>query len=47
MMVAHHRSALRFTMRTTKGWRRAALPLAVAVLGARMAIAAARLALGR
>ncbi len=33
MMVAHHRSALRFTFRTTKGWRRAALPLAV--LGAR------------
>ena len=30
MMVAHHRSALRFTLRTTKGWRRAALPLAVA-----------------
>ncbi len=27
MMVAHHRSALRFTVRTTKGWRRAALPL--------------------
>ena len=26
MMVAHHRSALRFTFRTTKGWRRAALP---------------------
>jgi N-acetylglucosaminyl-diphospho-decaprenol L-rhamnosyltransferase len=47
MMVAHHRSALRFTIRTTKGWRRAALPLALVVLGARMAIAAARLALGR
>ena len=30
MMVAHHRSALRFTVRTTTGWRRAALPLAVA-----------------
>ena len=28
MMLAHHRSALRFTFRTTKGWRRAALPLA-------------------
>ena len=37
MMVAHHRSALRFTFRTTKGWRRAALPLAVLVLAARMA----------
>ena len=23
MMVAHHRSALRFTVRTTTGWRRA------------------------
>lgn len=44
MMVAHHRSALRFTMRTTTGWRRAALPLAVVVLGARMAIATVRLA---
>ena len=39
MMVAHHRSALRFTLRTTKGWRRAALPLAVLVLGVRMAMA--------
>ena len=29
MMVAHHRSALRFTVRTTSGWRRPALPLAV------------------
>ncbi len=47
MMVAHHRSALRFTIRTTKGWRRAVLPLALVVLGARMGIAAARLALGR
>ncbi len=47
MMVAHHRSALRFTVRTTKGWRRVALPLAVIVLGARMAMATARLLLGR
>jgi N-acetylglucosaminyl-diphospho-decaprenol L-rhamnosyltransferase len=47
MMVAHHRSALRFTMRTTKGWRRVALPLAVAVLAVRMAMASARLALRR
>jgi hypothetical protein len=44
MMVAHHRSALRFTVRTTSGWRRAALPLAAVVLGVRMAMAAARLA---
>ena len=47
MMVAHHRSALRFTYRTTKGWRRAALPLAVLVLGIRMGLATGRLALGR
>jgi N-acetylglucosaminyl-diphospho-decaprenol L-rhamnosyltransferase len=47
MMAAHHRSALRFTYRTTKGWRRAALPLAVLVLGVRMAFATARLAVGR
>jgi N-acetylglucosaminyl-diphospho-decaprenol L-rhamnosyltransferase len=45
MMVAHHRSALRFTVRTTSGWRRAALPFAALVLGVRMALAAARLAL--
>jgi N-acetylglucosaminyl-diphospho-decaprenol L-rhamnosyltransferase len=47
MMVAHHRSALRFTVRTTTGWRRAALPLAVLVLGVRMAMAGARIALSR
>ncbi len=47
MMMAHHRSALRFTTRTTKGWRRAALPGAVVVLGARMAIASVRLVLAR
>ena len=47
MMLAHHRSALRFTVRTTKGWRRALLPLAMLVLGARLALAAARLAVSR
>jgi N-acetylglucosaminyl-diphospho-decaprenol L-rhamnosyltransferase len=47
MMLAHHRSALRFTFRTTKGWRRAALPLAVVVLGARMAMATLRLVFSR
>jgi N-acetylglucosaminyl-diphospho-decaprenol L-rhamnosyltransferase len=45
MLVAHHRSALRFTVRTTSGWQRVALPLAVVVLGLRMAMASARLAL--
>ena len=47
MMAAHHRSALRFMFRTTRGWRRVALPLAVLVLGARMAIASVRLAVSR
>jgi N-acetylglucosaminyl-diphospho-decaprenol L-rhamnosyltransferase len=47
MMAAHHRSALRFTVRSTSGWRRAALPLAAAVLGLRMAMAACRLVLSR
>jgi N-acetylglucosaminyl-diphospho-decaprenol L-rhamnosyltransferase len=47
MMLAHHRSALRFTVRTTQGWRRVALPLAVLVLGLRMALATLRLAFGR
>ncbi len=47
MMAAHHRSALRFTVRTTRGWRRAALPLAAVVLGARMAIAAVRIAVSQ
>jgi N-acetylglucosaminyl-diphospho-decaprenol L-rhamnosyltransferase len=47
MLVAHHRSALRFTVRTTSGWRRAALPLAAAVLGLRLALATARLAVKR
>jgi hypothetical protein len=47
MLVAHHRSALRFTVRTTSGWRRVALPVAAVVLGLRMAMALARQAIGR
>ncbi len=47
MLLAHHRSALRFTVRTTTGWRRALLPLAVLVLGARLVLAGGRLALSR
>jgi len=47
MMAAHHRSALRFTVRTTKGWRRLALPAAALVLGLRMLVATVRLALTR
>jgi N-acetylglucosaminyl-diphospho-decaprenol L-rhamnosyltransferase len=47
MMAAHHRSALRFTVRTTRGWRRAALPLAALVLGARLAMTTVRIAVSR
>jgi len=47
MMLAHHRSALRFIVRTTEGWRRLALPLAGVVLGARMAMDALRIAFER
>jgi N-acetylglucosaminyl-diphospho-decaprenol L-rhamnosyltransferase len=47
MLAAHHRSALRFTVRTTSGWRRAALPFAVMVLGIRMAMALVRQAVAR
>ncbi len=44
MMLSHHRSALRFTNRTTSGWRRVILPVAALVLALRMAIATVRLA---
>ena len=47
MLAAHHRSALRFTVRTTSGWRRAALPFAIMVLGVRMAMALVRQAVTR
>jgi len=47
MMLAHHRSALRFTARTTVGWRRLVLPLAAVVLGARMAMDALRITFER
>jgi N-acetylglucosaminyl-diphospho-decaprenol L-rhamnosyltransferase len=45
MLLAHHRSALRFSARTTGGWRRVVLPLAVLVLAVRLGVAAARQAL--
>jgi N-acetylglucosaminyl-diphospho-decaprenol L-rhamnosyltransferase len=38
MALAHHRSALHFAVRTTKGWRRALLPLAALVLALRLAL---------
>ncbi len=36
MVVAHHASALRFEAHAARGWRRAAVPLAAAVLGLRL-----------
>ncbi len=47
MLVSHHRSALRFAVRTTTGWRRLALPLAAVVLGSRLLVASAARALRR
>ena len=38
MLMAHHRSAWRFAVRSTEGWRRAALPAAAVVLGFRLAV---------
>ncbi|HUD70186.1 MAG TPA: hypothetical protein VMQ40_08100 [Acidimicrobiales bacterium] len=38
MQVAHHRSALRFAVRTTSGPARLLLPLAVVVLAARLVV---------
>ncbi len=47
MEVAHHRSALRFAVRTSTGWRRLLLPFALLVLGARLVLACVRIATGR
>jgi len=47
MLVEHHRSALRFALRSTEGWRRSALPLGAALLGARLVVAVAAQALRR
>ncbi|HUY22224.1 MAG TPA: glycosyltransferase family 2 protein [Acidimicrobiales bacterium] len=45
MLLAHHRSVLRFASRTTKGWRRATLPAMAVLLAVRLAVACARQAL--
>jgi N-acetylglucosaminyl-diphospho-decaprenol L-rhamnosyltransferase len=47
MLVAHHRSALRFASRRARGVERLALPLAAAVLGTRLLLAVAHEALRR
>jgi GT2 family glycosyltransferase len=36
MLIAHHRSALRFEIQTARGWRRALVPLASVVLSVRL-----------
>jgi N-acetylglucosaminyl-diphospho-decaprenol L-rhamnosyltransferase len=41
MILAHHRSLLRFSYRSTAGWRRALLPLVAVGLGLRAALACA------
>jgi N-acetylglucosaminyl-diphospho-decaprenol L-rhamnosyltransferase len=46
MLVAHHRSAMRFARQRADGWRRAALPGVAFVLGARFVVACARQGLG-
>jgi N-acetylglucosaminyl-diphospho-decaprenol L-rhamnosyltransferase len=46
MVLAHHRSALRFAWRTSTGWRRLLVPGAAAVLGARVVTELARLSIG-
>lgn len=38
MLIAHHRSALRFEVQTARGWRRAMLPLATMVLSVRLVL---------
>ncbi len=47
MILAHHRSLLRFSYRSTTGWRRALLPLVTAGLALRAVLACAQRALRR
>jgi N-acetylglucosaminyl-diphospho-decaprenol L-rhamnosyltransferase len=38
MLIAHHRSALRFEWQTASGWRRVLAPIATLVLGVRLCV---------
>jgi N-acetylglucosaminyl-diphospho-decaprenol L-rhamnosyltransferase len=38
MLIAHHRSAMRFEWQTASGWRRALAPIATLVLGVRLCV---------
>ncbi|HZU79415.1 MAG TPA: glycosyltransferase family 2 protein [Acidimicrobiales bacterium] len=42
MLAAHHRSALRFAARRTRGWKRLALPGVALVLGVRLVLSMGR-----
>jgi N-acetylglucosaminyl-diphospho-decaprenol L-rhamnosyltransferase len=42
MLIAHHRSALRFENQTARGWRRALVPLASVVLSVRLLLVLAK-----
>jgi len=42
MLIAHHRSALRFEFQTARGWRRVLVPLASAVLSVRLLLVLAK-----
>ncbi len=44
MLLAHHRSALRFAVRTERGWRRPLLPVVAAALALRLLVECLRLA---
>lgn len=46
MLLAHHRSAMRFAWRATTGWRRLTLPGVALVLALRLVVACAKQALG-
>ena len=45
MLVAHHRSLLRFSARSTEGWRRLLLPLVTLGLGLRLVVTCAHRAI--
>jgi N-acetylglucosaminyl-diphospho-decaprenol L-rhamnosyltransferase len=47
MLLAHHRSAMRFAVRSTEGPARLALPLAALVLGLRLVVSVVTTAAGR
>ena len=38
MVIAHHKSAMRFEIQTARGWRRLLVPLASVVLSVRLAL---------